>query len=243
MWGHWLNTASESENESHLVVSNSLRPHGLYSPWTSPGQNTVVGSLSLLQGIFPSQESNQGLLHCRQILYQLSRKGSPRILEWVAYPFSRVSSWPRNRFRISCIAGGFFTSWATRGALIRGIYSHCKYQNFCSMVRSNCGCRTWCCLWLLTHHELRTAYRVLMPEPLWSHCLSGRACSTVRCSYQRRGMVSFQQTLGAGGGRWGGRMGPWWLSWSFMGGETSKSADKEERLSESPGREVGDVVG
>ena len=52
------------------------------SPWNSPGQNTGVGSLSLLQGIFPTQGSNPGLPHCRQILYQLSCKGSPRILEW-----------------------------------------------------------------------------------------------------------------------------------------------------------------
>ena len=51
--------------------------HGLYSPWNSPGQNTGVGSFSLLQGIFPIQESNSGLPHCRQILYQLSHKGSP----------------------------------------------------------------------------------------------------------------------------------------------------------------------
>ena len=79
-------------------MSNSLRPHKLYSPWTSPGQNTGVGSLSLLQGIFPTQGSNPGLLHCRQILYQLSHYwGSPRILEWVAYPFSSRSSWLRNR--------------------------------------------------------------------------------------------------------------------------------------------------
>ena len=48
-----------------------------------------MGSLSILQGIFPTRWSNPGLLHCRQILYQLSHKGSPRILEWVAYPFSR----------------------------------------------------------------------------------------------------------------------------------------------------------
>ena len=54
------------------------------------------GSLSLLQGIFPTQRSNPGLLHCRQILYQLSHKRSPRTLEWVAYPFSRGSSRPRN---------------------------------------------------------------------------------------------------------------------------------------------------
>ena len=64
----------------------SLQPHGLYSPWNSPGQNTGVGSLSLFQGIFPTQGSNLGLLHCRQILYQLSYKGSPRIVDWVAYP-------------------------------------------------------------------------------------------------------------------------------------------------------------
>ena len=63
------------------VVSDSLQFHGLYSPWNSPGPNTGVGSLSLLQGIFPTQESNPGLPHCRRILYQLSHKGSPRILE------------------------------------------------------------------------------------------------------------------------------------------------------------------
>ena len=68
------------------VMSNSLRPHGLYSPWDFPDQNTGVGSLSLLQGIFSTQGPNPGLLHCRWILYQLSHQGSPRILEWVAYP-------------------------------------------------------------------------------------------------------------------------------------------------------------
>ena len=63
-------------SESQLVMSDSLRPHGLYSPWNSLGQNTRVGSLSLLQRIFLTQESNQGLLHGRQILYQLSYQGS-----------------------------------------------------------------------------------------------------------------------------------------------------------------------
>ena len=96
------------------VVSDSLWPHGLYSLWNSLGQNTGVGSLSLLQGIFPTQGSNPGLLHCKWILYQLSHKGSPRILEWVAYPFSSISSWPRNQTGVSCIAGSFFTNWAMR---------------------------------------------------------------------------------------------------------------------------------
>ena len=59
------------------VMSDSLQSHGLHSPWTSPGQNTGVGSFSLLQGIFPTQELNQGLLHSRQILYKLSFQGFP----------------------------------------------------------------------------------------------------------------------------------------------------------------------
>ena len=60
-----------------------------------------VGSLSLLQANFLTQKLNQGLLHCRQILYQLSHKGSPRILKWVAFPFSSGSSQPRNRTRVT----------------------------------------------------------------------------------------------------------------------------------------------
>ena len=82
----------------------------------SPDQDTGVGSLSHLQGIFPTQGSNPGPPHCRQILYQLSHKGHPRILEWVAYSFSSRSSRPRNRTRVSYIAGGFFTNWAMREA-------------------------------------------------------------------------------------------------------------------------------
>ena len=56
---------------------STLRPHGLYGPWDSPGQNAGVGNLSLRQGIFPNQGLNPGLLHCRRILYQLSHQGSP----------------------------------------------------------------------------------------------------------------------------------------------------------------------
>ena len=82
------------ESESRSAMSNSLQPRGLYHPWNSPGQNTGVGSLSFLQGIFPTQGSNPDLPHCSQILYQVSHKGSSRILEWVAYPFSSGSSRP-----------------------------------------------------------------------------------------------------------------------------------------------------
>ena len=115
-------------NESCSVVSDSLGHHGLYSSWNSPGQNTGVGSLSLLQGIFPTQGSNQGVPHYRWILYQLSHKGSPRILEWVDYPFSRGSSKPMNQTRVSCIAGRFFTSWTTRETPIH-FQIHCLLYN------------------------------------------------------------------------------------------------------------------
>ena len=70
---------SDVESESCSVVSDSLWPHGLYSPWNAPGQNTGVGSLSLLQGLFPTQGLNPGLPHCRWILYQLSHQGRPQV--------------------------------------------------------------------------------------------------------------------------------------------------------------------
>ena len=109
----------------------------------SPGKSTEVVCQALLQGVFPTQGLNPGLLHCRQIPYQLSYQGSPE-LEWkwkllshvwlfatpwiiqsmkfsrpeywkrVAFPFSRGSSQPRDWTQVSRIAGRFFTSWATR---------------------------------------------------------------------------------------------------------------------------------
>ena len=92
---HWSCLCDEVKwSESCSVMSNSLWPHGLYSPWNSLGQNTGVGSLSLLQGIFPNQGLNPGLLHCRGILYQLSHKGSlcdeasikkPKIQSWESF--------------------------------------------------------------------------------------------------------------------------------------------------------------
>ena len=62
---------------------------------------------------FPTQGSNPGLPHCGQILHLPSHKGSRRILEWVAYPFSSGSSRPRNQTRVSCIASGFFPRGAS----------------------------------------------------------------------------------------------------------------------------------
>ena len=71
--------------------------------WTTP--------VSLFWGIFPTQGSNPGFPQCRWILfYQLSHQGSPRIVEWVAYPFSSGFSWLRDWTRVSYIAGRFFTN-------------------------------------------------------------------------------------------------------------------------------------
>ena len=76
-----------SENESCSVVSDSLQPHVfLYSPWNSPGQNTGVGSLSLLQGIFPTQGSNPGLLHS----LPAEPPGKPFIVVYVANMFLMI---------------------------------------------------------------------------------------------------------------------------------------------------------
>ena len=93
---YWINV-HYSESASHSVMSDSLPPHGLYNPWNSQGWNTGVGSHFLPQGIFPAQRVNSGIPYCRQILYQLNHQGSPRILAWVAHPFSSGSSWPRNQ--------------------------------------------------------------------------------------------------------------------------------------------------
>ena len=91
-------------------------PPGSTAYGDSPGKKTGVGYNALLQGIFPTQGPNPGLPHCRWILYHLSHQGSPWILKWVANPFFRGSSLLRNTTGISCIAGRFFTSWATREA-------------------------------------------------------------------------------------------------------------------------------
>ena len=102
---------SSSQSECRWVMSYSLWPHGLYSPWNSPGQNTGVGSLSLLQGIFPTQGSNSGFLHCSWILYQLSHKGSPEEANQDQQETLERCS------RSNCVAGRVSAGWGLCGAL------------------------------------------------------------------------------------------------------------------------------
>ena len=112
-------------------------PPGFSVHGDSPGKNTGVGCRVLLR-IVPTQGLNPGLPHWRWILCHLSHQGNPRILEWVAYPFSRGTSWPRNQTRIllHCrrILHWFFTSWTTREAWLYRLLS-----------------AKWC-LWFLIHH-------------------------------------------------------------------------------------------
>ena len=106
-----------SESKSHSVMSDSLRPHGLYSPWNSPSHNTGVGSLFLLQGIFPTEGSNPGLPSCRWILYQLSHQGSPG----ERFPRSTIK-WPTHYL---LWFGGVSVSWAGNTiALFPALHTH-----------------------------------------------------------------------------------------------------------------------
>ena len=112
----------KSESESHLVVSDSLWPHGLYSLPGSSVHGIIQArilewvAITYSKGIFPTQGSNPGPLHYRWILFHLSHQGSPRTLEWVAYPFSRDLP-AKNQTGISCIAEGFPTRRSIRKAL------------------------------------------------------------------------------------------------------------------------------
>ena len=83
--GFFTNWATREAHKMLVKVAQSsptLQPHGLYSPWNSPGQNTGLGSLSLLQGIFPTQGLNPDLPHCRWILYRLRHQGNPMKQKW-----------------------------------------------------------------------------------------------------------------------------------------------------------------
>ena len=94
----------------------------------------------LFEGIFPTQGLNPGLPHCRWILYQLSHRGSPQMLEWVAYLFSSGSSQPRSWTGVSCIAGRFFTNWAIREVLIGPREKEREVAQSCSTLCNPMDC-------------------------------------------------------------------------------------------------------
>ena len=168
--------------ESPSVVSKSLGPHRLYRPCNSPGQNTGVGSLFLLQGIFPIQGSNPSLPHCSQILYQLSHKRSPRILEWVVYPFFSGYSWTRNQTRVSCIAGGSFTNQVIKEAHMGNFSSNKWSTEDKETISLKCGKRklltrksipskTILQNWKQIYFQIHQSWDNLLPANLpWEKC-------------------------------------------------------------------------
>ena len=100
----WLSTLSHRGGlkaqtllVSHSVVSDFLRPRGLYSSWNSPGQDTGVGILSLLQGIFPTQGSNPGLPHCKRILLPVEPQ---TLLKGVSKDSCMRKKWKGMRFTL-----------------------------------------------------------------------------------------------------------------------------------------------
>ena len=160
----WHRTASES----HSVLATAWRPHGLCGPWTSPGQNTGVGSCSLLQGIFATQGLKPGLPHCRRILYQLSRQGSPafkdkycgivslicaqnnitsvfKTLEWLTL----LKPEPRSSTSLSETLKGISLATSLTSRLSRShvplalLICLCR----CSMCRAHAPFRVWHVLW------------------------------------------------------------------------------------------------
>ena len=103
---------NERESKSDSVLSDSLWPCGLYSPWNSPGKNTGVDNHSLLQGNFPTQGLNPNLPHCRWILSQLSHQVKPKDTGVGCQSLLQEICPNQELNWVSCIAGGFFTSWA-----------------------------------------------------------------------------------------------------------------------------------
>ena len=114
VWGFFFFFDNISTEIVSLSCVRLLRSHGLQSSWNSPAQKTRVGTLSLLQGIFPTQGSNPDFPYCMQIPYQLSQKGSP---------------WRYNYWDIICMPHNSPISSANQWFLV--------HQKNCSIITRN----------------------------------------------------------------------------------------------------------
>ena len=104
--------------ESRSVVSDSLGPHGIYSPWNFRAWILEWVVFPFSRGSSQPRDWTQVSCTAGGFVTIWAFRGSPRILEWVAYPFSRESSLPRNWTRLSCMAGGFFNQMSYQGTPI-----------------------------------------------------------------------------------------------------------------------------
>ena len=171
------------------------------SPWNFPGQNTGVGSISLLQGSSQPRDQTEVLLYCRWILYQLSHKGSPRILEWVSLSFLQGIFPSQESNQIACIAGGFFTNWATGKRpeimmkLITSIspkgpatFNNCLYQVILSLKRwvggyGGCDSLSLASTYLKKNWRLNTAIDNLGPRKCITE--SSRIRNKAKCGREK----------------------------------------------------------
>ena len=157
-----------------LTLCNPMNcnPPGSSVHRDSPGKNTGVGCHALLQGIFLTHGSDPGLLHCMWSFHQLRHQGSPRILEWLVYPFCRGTSQPRNCTRVSCTAGRFITSWGTGNSgkpmsfylFCFAVYldlshNHNQNQNLCFSLWTHIMCVLFCCSLVELRHCLPHLWR------------------------------------------------------------------------------------
>ena len=125
---------------SHSVESDSLQLHRLPFPWEFPGKNTGMGCHFLLQGIFPIQGSNLGLLHCRKILHCLSHQGS------LQYS-SIAGSYYQYQQHHCCFYTSFWTSWAwNKDSVLLYSRQYCavKYTKAQPLLDDT---RMWQCMW------------------------------------------------------------------------------------------------
>ena len=144
-------------SESHSVMYDSLWPRGLYSPWNSPGQNTGEGSLSSLQQIILTQESNQGFLHCRRTLYQLSYQGRQWMRKWLL--INRNGGWEKIQreevslifsqtfFYLFCFPSSFGI-WSTCCVKARGTASGLDMYIYCKMTTTGSWANNHHLIWL-----------------------------------------------------------------------------------------------
>ena len=138
-------------------MSDSFRPHGLYNLWNFLGQNTAVGSLSLLQGVFPIQGSNPGLPHRRQILYQLSHKGTNnpgKIIKNVGSSKDSDSTGPKvlgTCILKNCIYIYSFIFGCAKALLLCRLFCSCGkcwLLSICGAQASRCSGFSCCGAWL-----------------------------------------------------------------------------------------------
>ena len=163
-WGGHLSLSTEQGENGPMRITHQWKWKSLScvqlfaTPWTiqSMELSRPEYCLSFLQGIFPTQGSNPGLLHCRWILYQLSQKGSPRILEWVAYPFSSGSYWPIELGSPALQANSLPTELPGKPTIYYGSNPYTP-QQMISFRRCLCLCHTH------THTHTHTQINITQP--------------------------------------------------------------------------------